>query len=633
MRVGRASYTRRAVAAVPPAPERRRPRRGSLERPVNGRLYRGTWLLVGLPLLVLAFSVGRPTSLQPPSLPSAFDRDAAAAIAADLALHWPVRTAGTTGALGASRWFADQLAPYNLPVAVEPFTADVPGRGPVRFRNLVVTKPGESRRTIVVMAHRDDAGTGPGANDNASGTAALIELARTYAPTSGPARIKLPYTLLFVSTDGAGDGAAGAAEFAAHSPERFDVIGVVNLDTIAGKGRPRLVVTGDTARSPAAGLVATVRSELARELGFEPGRLSTARQLVDLAFPFSLYEQAPFVARAVPAVTITTGRDRPTAGFGDTPERLSLPRLGQVGRATQNTIDALEQGVALPPGPSSYVYLGGRIVRGWAIEIVLVAALLPFLTTTVDLFARLRRRRIRVSPALRSYRSRLAFWLWCGGLFGLFALLGVWPDGEARPPSLDGVRWPATGLVVLGVLAVVGWFVTRARLLPRRHVHPEEQLAGHAAALLALGVVGLLVVATNPYALIFLLPSLHVWLWLPQVRARPFAIRLGVLLLGFSGPAILLWSFASRYGLGLDAPWYIVWLFALGYAPLPGFAIALAWAAAAGQLLALAGGRYAPYPSAAERPPRGPIRETVRRLVLAKRRRRASDEGRRALHG
>jgi hypothetical protein len=332
-------------------------------------------------------------------------------------------------------------------------------------------------------------------------------------------------------------------------------------------------------------------------------------------------------------VTITTGRDRPTPGFGDTPERLSLARLGQVGRATQNTIDALEQGVALAPGPSSYVYLGGRIVRGWAIEIVLVAALLPFLTATVDLFARLRRRRIRVSPALRSYRSRLAFWLWCGGLFGLFAVLGVWPGGTARPPSLDDVRWPATGLVVLGVLAAVGWFVTRERLLPRRHVHPEEQLAGHAAALLALGVVGLLVVATNPYALLFLLPSLHVWLWLPQVRARAFPIRLAVLLLGFSGPAILVWSFASRYGLGLDAPWYIAWLFALGYAPLPGFAIALAWAAAAGQLLALACGRYAPYPSAAERRPRGPIRETIRRVVLAQRRRRAPDDGPRALHG
>ena len=51
------------MAAVPPAPERRRPRRGSLERPINGRLYRGTWLLVGLPLLVAAFSVAHPAPM------------------------------------------------------------------------------------------------------------------------------------------------------------------------------------------------------------------------------------------------------------------------------------------------------------------------------------------------------------------------------------------------------------------------------------------------------------------------------------------------------------------------------------------------------------------------------------------
>jgi len=61
--------------------------------------------------------------------------------------------------------------------------------------------------------------------------------------------------------------------------------------------------------------------------------------------------------------------------------------------------------------------------------------------------------------------------------------------------------------------------------------------------------------------------------------------------------------------------------------------IGLAWAASAGQLLALAGKRYAPYPSAAERPPRGPIRETIRRIVLARRRRRASDAAGHALHG
>jgi hypothetical protein len=57
-------------------------------------------------------------------------------------------------------------------------------------------------------------------------------------------------------------------------------------------------------------------------------------------------------------------------------------------------------------------------------------------------------------------------------------------------------------------------------------------------------------------------------------------------------------------------------LTALGYVPLPSILIGLAWLAAAGQLAAVSAGRYAPYPSARERPPRGPIRELVRRLLL-----------------
>jgi hypothetical protein len=239
-----------------------------------------------------------------------------------------------------------------------------------------------------------------------------------------------------------------------------------------------------------------------------------------------------------------------------------------------------------------------------------------------------------VAPALRSYRSRLGFWLWCGAVFGVFALLGIWPDGPPRPPSLEDVGWPAGGLLALGILAFLGWLVARDRLIPRRAIRPEEELAGHAAALLALSVVGLLVVATNPFALLFLLPSLHVWLWLPQVRRGPLWARALVLVAGFSGPALMLWSFASRYGLGWDAPWYVAWLFALGYAQLPAFVIVLAWLAATAQLVTLVAGRYAPYPALVERPPRGPLRETVRRLVLAqRRRRRAPEPPRRALHG
>jgi hypothetical protein len=628
------------MAAAPPRSDRRRPRPGSVERPINGRLYRGTWLLVALPLLLAAFSVSRPAALPPSPQPATFDRGSAMRLAQELATSYPNRAPGSDGAIGAERWFSERLQPYGFATKREAFDAAIPGVGKVPLVNLLAIAPGRSSRAIVVTAHRDDLGLGPGANANASGTAALIELARAYASPSvygGARRARPNFTIVFLSTDGGAYGELGAAQFAAHSPYARDVVAVVNLDTIAGAGPPRLELGGDTSRSPAASLVATAASLLQQETGRQPARPSALRQLIDLGFPFSPYGQAPFVARGIPAVTLTTGGDRPPEGFADTPQRLNLVRLGQLGRTAQNLLDSLDQGLDLAQGTSSYVFLGQRLIRGWAIELVLIAALLPYLAAVVDLFARCRRRRIRVAPALRSYRSRLAFWLWSGAVFFVFALLGVWPDGAARPPAFAGTaapRWPALGIAGLAALMLLGWFATRERLLPRRDVRAEEELAGYTAALLALGVVGLLVTATNPFALVFVLPSLHAWLWLPQVRSRSPWLRLALLAVGFVGPLLLLGSFSNRYGLGLDAPWYVAELFALGYAPFVACVIGLAWVAGAAQLVALSAGRYAPYPSARERPPRGPIRTVVRSLVLARRRHRhGSRESLQALEG
>jgi hypothetical protein len=621
------------VSAAPPAPERRRSRPGSLERPVNARLYRGTWLLVGLPLLLLAFSVAKPQALQPPNLPPAFDGATAASLASDLASRYPDRRPGTPGARGAEAWFRQELAPYGFEVRADRFTATIRGR-PTTLVNLVAEKAGLSPRAeIVVMAHRDNSGApGGGLDDNASGTAALVELARSYAPTAAAQRIKLPYSLVFLSTDGAAEGARGAAHFAAAPESRQSILAVVNLDSVGGQGRPRLVLAGDSARSPAPGVVETVRSALARVGGGDPSRPSALQQLLGLAFPFSPYEQAPFVSRGIPAVTVTTAGARPP----DTPkpgERLDVRHLGLVGLAAQNTVDAMEQGVSLAQGPASYVFLGQRLIRGWAIEIVLVAMLLPFLAAAVDLFARCRRRRIGIAPALRSYRSRLGFWAWVAALFLVFDALGFWGrGGGSRPPSLTGVSWPSGALIALAVLAGAGWIVARSRILPRRPVQPEERLAGYSGALLALGVAGLLVAATNPFALVFVLPSLHAWLWLPQVQDRHPAVRASVLAVGFAGPVYLVWSFATHYRLGWDAPWYIAKLFAIGYAPLPLLVIGVGWLAAAGQLGALAAERYAPYPSPQERPRRGPLRELIRTLFLAQRRRSALAESRSAVN-
>ena len=187
-------------------------------------------------------------------------------------------------------------------------------------------------------------------------------------------------------------------------------------------------------------------------------------------------------------------------------------------------------------------------------------------------------------------------------------------------------------MIALVLLAGAGWAVARSRLLPRRPIWPEERLAGHSGALLALGVVGLLVAATNPFALAFVLPSLHAWLWLPQVQTRHPALRAGVFLAGFAGPVYLVWSFATHYGLGWDAPWYVAKLFGVGFAPLPLFVIGLGWLAVAGQLAALAAGRYAAYPTPNERQRRGPIRELIRTVVLAQRRHAAEAQARRVVN-
>ena len=91
-------------------------------------------------------------------------------------------------------------------------------------------------------------------------------------------------------------------------------------------------------------------------------------------------------------------------------------------------------------------------------------------------------------------------------------------------------------------------------------------------------------------------------------------------------------SLAVRFGLGFDAPWYLLELVALGYVKLPTVAIAIGGVACAAQLAAVAAGRYAPYPDAKDRTTRGPLRELIRHIVLAVRaRRRSSFDRRRAI--
>ena len=132
--------------------------------------------------------------------------------------------------------------------------------------------------------------------------------------------------------------------------------------------------------------------------------------------------------------------------------------------------------MALARDTSIYIYLEGRTVQGWAVQLVLIIALVPFLLAAVDLFARCRRRRIPLAPALRSYRTRLAFWLWVGLVFGFLALVGAWPQVELPPPpgTSPAGDWPVVTLTIFAVFVFASWLVGRERLLPRKPVSTEE---------------------------------------------------------------------------------------------------------------------------------------------------------------
>ncbi|MBO9711989.1 M28 family peptidase [Sphingomonas sp.] len=95
----------------------------------------------------------------------------------------------------AARYLEGVLASGGYAVVRQPFDEG-------RARNLEVTiEPADPRApTLVIGAHYDSAFTAPGANDNGSGTAAVLELARRLADLRGKAsrRIRL---VLFVNEE------------------------------------------------------------------------------------------------------------------------------------------------------------------------------------------------------------------------------------------------------------------------------------------------------------------------------------------------------------------------------------------------------------------------------------------------
>ena len=586
------------MEAARPSRRRRRPRRGTVERPVNTRLVRVAFVVVAPALLALLFSVSTTGVLPRPTLQPLFDSTAAASLAAQLATVDPSRVPGSLQDDEAARWYRETISTFGFATSEDVWQEDLPDLGRVQLRNVVTVVPGKSPEAIIVAAHRDNTGVGQPFGDNASGTAALIEIARGFAPLETAPAPQPQRTLVLVSTDGGAYGGAGAARFAATSPYAKDAIAAIVLDGVGGSGSPRLALAGDEPRSPAPALVSTALARLREQTGTVPALPSVPTQLVDLGIPYAGGEQGRFLANGIASVTLTTQeKGDPAVPVGDSEGPISAQRLGELGRAAEALVGSIDSSVGAAFRTPDSIFFRNRVASGWAARLTLVVALVPFALGALDLLVRTSHRRVRLMPAIRALGSRLLLWLYAGLLLWLGAIAGLFPTSARLPPppyADSVVDLPVSGVLLLAAAFVLGWLLERRRLAPDRPVAVEERLGGYAVALTWLCVVAVVVALTTPYALIFVLPSLYAWLWLP-VRHALWA-RTTLFAVGLLGPLAALLVLSNQLGLSLPrGAFYVTGLATVGYIPARSVILALAWVAGAAQIAALACGRYAPY--------------------------------------
>jgi hypothetical protein len=142
----------------------------------------------------------------------------------------------TAGLDEAARYLYATYASYAIGVTYDPFifnskpmtnvVAELPGNGPGKDHIYIMSAHYDS-----ISPQPYDAA--PGADDNASGVAAVLETARILSQHS------FPCTIRFVNFAGEEQGLIGSAHYAEQAARRGDIIrGVLNLDMIAYESVP-----------------------------------------------------------------------------------------------------------------------------------------------------------------------------------------------------------------------------------------------------------------------------------------------------------------------------------------------------------------------------------------------------------
>lgn len=242
------------------------------------------------------------------------------------------------GAVKAAEYIAEGFRKAGLePLFDGGFFQEIPDREPgqVQGRNvgakLVGSDPKLRDEWIIVSAHYDHLGTRggviyPGADDNASGVAMLLETARCFAEREARPR----RSVMFVSFDLEEVGLFGSRYFAEHPPAPLDAIALfVTADMI---GRALGGVCTDQVFAIGSEHSPAVQPWIESAAEGEPvtvGTVGADLLLIDRS------DYGPFRARKVPFLFFSTGESPLYHTPEDKPETLDYPKLQAISRVIE----------------------------------------------------------------------------------------------------------------------------------------------------------------------------------------------------------------------------------------------------------------------------------------------------------
>lgn len=218
--------------------------------------------------------------------------------------------------------------------------------------NVVAVLPGSDARLaaewVVLGAHYDHIGVdqrgriGLGADDNASGTAALLELAEALA-AARPAR-----SVMFAAFSGEEDGLLGSQALARALPmDKGAIAAMINLDMI-GRGDPKEVAIIGIVQNPALEDVLQ-RARKLEKTGIERLVLRQGEELFQRSDHWSFHELGVPVLFFFEGLPIEKNGDYHT--WRDVPERLDWPKILHTTRLVYSTAWLLTTDPSRPPAP------------------------------------------------------------------------------------------------------------------------------------------------------------------------------------------------------------------------------------------------------------------------------------------